>query len=472
MARSGFNGGSRARLLVNVFAILIFLWGTGEVHSVGVLKLHHKFAHKLKSKDRIEDFKEHDSRRHARILSNVDIPIGGSANPSDAGLYYAQIGLGVPAKQYYVQVDTGSDVLWVSCVPCVKCPTSSGLGVRLTIYNPEGSGSVITCDQPFCKLANQGENLESCKPSGQCSYAVQYGDGSSTDGYFVEDTLQYKELVGNFQTRTENASVIFGCGSRQSGDLLQSDQALDGILGFGQANTSILSQLASLGKVRKIFAHCLDGDKGGGILAIGDVVQNNLSTTPLVPNQPHYNVNLTRIDIDGAPLDVDPEAFETNDKQGTIIDSGTTLAYLSVRAYKPLLTAIMTAEPSLEYMLQDGIYSFVYDGSVDDAFPTFTLYFEGSLSMKVYPHDYLLPASGNYWTIGWQDSGHQGEDNKYMTILGDLVLKNKLVVYNLEEQTIGWVDNYNCSSSIKMRDDNGASEYVGAHHLSHGILLR
>lgn len=45
----------------------------------------------------------------------------------------------------------------------------------------------------------------------------------------------------------------------------------------------MISQLASSGKVRKIFAHCLDTIKGGGIFAIGNVVQPKVKMTPLVP---------------------------------------------------------------------------------------------------------------------------------------------------------------------------------------------
>jgi len=291
------------------------------------------------------EYKAHDMRRHARILASIDMLIGGTADPSVAGLYYAQIALGNPPKQYYVQVDTGSDILWVNCVPCEKCPKSSGLGVRLTLYNPDksNSGSTITCDQSFCDLASQTQSVQGCQSGKPCAYNVQYGDGSSTSGYFVKDTLQYNEVTGNFTTRPANASVIFGCGYEQSGELQSTDQALDGILGFGQSNTSIISQLALSGKVPKMFAHCLDGDIGGGILTIGHVVQNSLNTTPLVPNQPHYNVNLTKIEIDGAALNVDQRVFETGEKEGTIIDSGTTLAYISTPAYKPLLAAIMSA---------------------------------------------------------------------------------------------------------------------------------
>ena len=46
-------------------------------------------------------------------------------------LYIAKIGLGSPSKDFHVQVDTGSDVLWVNCAECSNCPTKNNLGVRL-----------------------------------------------------------------------------------------------------------------------------------------------------------------------------------------------------------------------------------------------------------------------------------------------------------------------------------------------------
>ena len=80
----------------------------------------------------------------------------------------------------------------------------------------------------------------------------------------------------------------FRCGAKQSGERGSSSEALDGILGFGQANSSMISQLAATGKVKKIFAHCLDSISGGGIFAIGEVVEPKLKTTPVVPNQYVY----------------------------------------------------------------------------------------------------------------------------------------------------------------------------------------
>ena len=46
-------------------------------------------------------------------------------------LYYTQISLGTPPRQYNVFVDTGSDLTWVNCAPCTNCPVRSTIdGVR------------------------------------------------------------------------------------------------------------------------------------------------------------------------------------------------------------------------------------------------------------------------------------------------------------------------------------------------------
>jgi hypothetical protein len=45
-------------------------------------------------------------------------------------LYFTKVQLGTPPVEFYVQIDTGSDVLWVSCSSCSGCPQTSGLQVN------------------------------------------------------------------------------------------------------------------------------------------------------------------------------------------------------------------------------------------------------------------------------------------------------------------------------------------------------
>ncbi|KAG6607130.1 Aspartic proteinase-like protein 2 [Cucurbita argyrosperma subsp. argyrosperma] len=454
--------------IVNLLLVISFL-SSGDCNLV--FKVQHKFNGRQRS---LSAFKAHDMHRRGRFLSAIDLELGGNGHPSESGLYFAKIGLGTPAKDYYVQVDTGSDLLWVNCAGCTNCPRKSDLGIELTLYNPSSSSTsnLVTCDQDFCTSSHDGP-IPGCTPDLNCEYTVSYGDGSSTTGYFVEDRVVLDQVTGNFRTASTNGSIVFGCGAQQSGQLGATSAAVDGILGFGQSNSSMISQLASLGKVRRIFAHCLDNIKGGGIFAIGEVVQPKVHTTPLVQQQAHYNVAMKAIEVGGDMLNLPTDVFDTDLSRGTIIDSGTTLAYLPDEIYEPLIAKIFAGQTGLKlHTVEKQFTCFQYNGNIDDGFPDVTFHFEGSLSLRVRPREYLFDIDSDKWCVGWQNSGAQSRDGKGMILLGDLVLQNRLVLYDLENQTIGWTE-YNCSSSIKVRDEKSGGVYtVGPHDLSSASSLR
>ncbi|XP_022761687.1 aspartic proteinase-like protein 2 isoform X2 [Durio zibethinus] len=455
---------------LQLISFLVVSSAISSARSWGVINVKYKFAGSQRS---LFDLKDHDSRRQLRILAGVDLPLGGSGRPDGLGLYYAKIGIGTPPKDYYLQVDTGSDLMWVNCIQCKECPKRSSLGIDLTLYDIKDSatGQLVSCDQEFCHAINGGP-LATCTANMSCPYLEIYGDGSSTAGYFIKDIVLYDRVSGDLETSSANGSVIFGCGTTQSGNLDSSnEEALDGILGFGKSNSSMISQLASSGKVKKMFAHCLDGVNGGGIFAIGHVVQPKVNMTPLVPNQPHYNVNMTAVQVGLDFLNFTTDVFESGDRKGTIIDSGTTLAYLPDMIYEPLVNKILSQQPNLKLQtVHDDYTCFQYSESLDETFPNVTFHFENSVILKVYPHEYLFPFNG-LWCIGWQNSGMQSRDQKNITLLGDLVLSNKLVVYDLENQTIGWTE-YNCSSSIQVLDERtGTVHLVGSHYISSACHL-
>ncbi|XP_027164273.1 aspartic proteinase-like protein 2 [Coffea eugenioides] len=434
-----------------------------KVNGGGVFQVDYKFAGTERS---LSALREHDSIRHLQIIAGVDLPIGGTGRPDAVGLYYAKIGIGTPSKDYYVQVDTGSDIMWVNCINCQQCPTRGYRGLELTQYNPKDSltGQLITCEWEFCKEIMR-DSSSGCTSNETCLYTEVYGDGSFSMGYFVEDFVQYDRVSGDLQTQSANGSVIFGCGAGPSADLSSSDDALDGVLGFGKANSSLISQLASAGRVKNMFAHCLDGVNGGGIFAIGHVVQPKVNMTALVPNQSHYNVNMTAIEVGHVMLSLPTEVFTVGDTKGAIIDSGTTLAYFPEVVYQQLVVKILSWQPDLKLQIVHDDYTcFDYSDSVDDGFPPVTFHFGNSLNLTVYPHDYLFPFDG-LMCVGWQNSGVLSGEKTNITLLGDLVLSNKLVLYDLENQTIGWTT-YNCSSSIKLKDEiTGSVHLVGAHSI-------
>ncbi|KAF5783377.1 putative nepenthesin [Helianthus annuus] len=390
-------------------------------------------------------------------------------------LYYTKIGIGTPPKEYHVQVDTGSDIMWINCIQCQGCVNKGYHGLDLTQYDPNASYTEkpVTCQEEICKDINGvTDTVHGCKANASCFYNENYGDGSNSMGYMVKDVVQYDSVFGDLITQLEKASVIFGCGTIQTGTINSSDDALDGILGFGNSNASVISQLASSGKVKRMFAHCLDSDNGGGIFAIGHVVQPKVNSTHLIQEQGHYTVNVTGIEVDAEFLNLSTYAQHGGvEKRRAIIDSGTTLAYLPEVIYKPLVNKIITGRLDMRHLYpHDGYTCMDLSGSLDGEFPAVTFHFESSLSLKVYPHDYLFAYDG-LTCLGWQKNDMGSKDIRETIVLGDFILSNKLVLYDLEKQTIGWTE-YNCSSNITIMDDISKFLYlVGSHRISSAFSL-
>ncbi|XP_027342476.1 aspartic proteinase-like protein 2 [Abrus precatorius] len=409
-----------------------------------------------------------DMLRHRRMLQSssgvVDFAVQGNANPLEVGLYYTKVQLGTPPVEFDVQIDTGSDVLWVSCSSCNGCPQTSGLQIQLNFFDPgkSSTSSSISCSDQRCTSGMPSSDASCNGSSNQCTYTFQYGDGSGTSGYYVSDMMHLDTIFQGSVTTNSTAPVVFGCSNQQTGDLTKSDRAVDGIFGLGQQELSVISQLSSQGIAPRVFSHCLKGDgSGGGVLVLGEIVEPNIVYTPLVPSQPHYNINLQSISVNGQPLQIDSSVFATSNNGGTIIDSGTTLVYLAEAAYDPFVNAITAAIPqTARTVVSKGNSCYLITASVTDIFPQVSLNFAGGASMVLTPQDYLIQQNSiggaQVWCIGFQKIQGQGA-----TILGDLVLKDKIVVYDVAGQRIGWA-NYDCSLSVNVSATTatGRSEFV------------
>ncbi|KAF8369591.1 hypothetical protein HHK36_032387 [Tetracentron sinense] len=433
---------------------------------------HARESFPLNQRVELSELRARDRARHGRILQGsngvVDFPVDGSSDPYLVGLYFTRVQLGSPPRDFYVQIDTGSDLLWVSCNSCNGCPKSSGLKIELNSFDPSSSStaSLVSCSDEMCTLAVQTSDSQCSAENNQCAYSFQYGDGSGTTGYYVSDMLYFDTILGESMTANSSSSIVFGCSNYQSGDLTKTDRAVDGIFGFGQQGLSVISQLSSRGVTPKVFSHCLKGgSNGGGILVLGEIVEPSIVYSPLVPSQPHYNLNMQSIAVNGQILPIDPAVFATSSNQGTIVDSGTTLAYLAGEAYDIFVNAITAAvSQSVTPLHSDGNHCYIISGSVDEIFPPVSLNFEGSASMILKPGEYLLlmgsSAGTSRWCIGFQRVQDQG-----ITILGDLVLKDKIFIYDLVRQRIGWA-NYDCSLAVNVSATSGKDQFINAGQLS------
>nr|GMC52070.1 aspartic proteinase-like protein 2 [Ipomoea batatas]GMC54044.1 aspartic proteinase-like protein 2 [Ipomoea batatas] len=442
--------------LQSVLMLVLCLLSYGYSNDL-VLNLHHRYGG-LESAN-LSDLRAHDLRRHGRMLGAVDFPIGGTRSSTGVGLHYTTLMIGTPPKAYNVFVDTGSDIPWVHCAGCDSCPKASSLGIDLVQYDIKASSTAywVNCHQDFCYTLHT-KAYKACGANRHCAFEISYGEGSKTAGSYVHDYVHIDQVTGNLQTASVDGTIVFGCSSEVSGMLSTDSESSDGIIGFGQANSSFISQLTAQGKVKKIFSHCLNRN-GGGILAMGQVVQPKVNSTPLEPYRRHYTIILKSIEVGGAALDI-----QMYGGVETIIDSGSTFAYISGWIYNPLVDKMLEKQPGLKTHFYNGFKCFDYHGNVDEGFPAVTLNFMGSLNLTLYPHDYLISFQHGVQCIGLE--------SKSMTLLGDIALSNKLFVYDLESQTLGWTE-HDCSSSIKVKDEGTGNVYtLGAHHRSSSSDLR
>ncbi|KAM7459629.1 hypothetical protein LguiA_036623 [Lonicera macranthoides] len=239
-----------------------------------------------------------------------------------SGNYIVTVGLGTPKKDLSLIFDTGSDLTWTQCQPCVR----SCYAQQEPIFDPSLSTSYsnITCSSALCSsLRTATGNPPGCMRS-TCVYRIVYGDRSFSVGYFGKDklTLSSTDVLNGF---------LFGCGQYNQG--LFGETA--GLLGLGRDDLSIISQ--STKKYGKYFSYCLPSSSSStGYLTFGKgKVSKSVKYTPFANSQntSFYFIEILDIYVGGTKLGINPVVFSN---AGTIIDSGTVITRLPPAAYSSL----------------------------------------------------------------------------------------------------------------------------------------
>ncbi|XP_024542817.1 aspartic proteinase-like protein 2 [Selaginella moellendorffii] len=391
---------------------------------------HHNPASRGISEDHFKRLVEQNMRR-GRSLASVEFGLEGGY--SEFGLYYTEVELGSPFQKLKVIVDTGSNIFWVKCKPCQSCLNpEDDSSPSQTLFDTNSSSTLAwsRCSDPLCDPHQcQNKSVNSV-----CSFEIGYGDNSSSSGAFVRDNIS---LVLRDQGRGDKTSQIFlGCANYISGSWPG-----DGVMGFGPLPLAAPSQIAAQRNLTKIFSHCLSGERdGGGVLALGESPPElGMVYTPLLNTSGYYSVILLGISVNAKILPIDTKDFlytrNTSGTHGVIFDSGTTFATLSTAANNLLFQTILNLTSATVASDINETRCFHVRTSLGSSFPNITLFFQGGASMSLTPENYLAPVTTNQkihvYCYVWQSSGD-------LTVLGEIVLKDKLVVYDLENSRVGW----------------------------------
>ncbi|KAH7839774.1 hypothetical protein Vadar_008650 [Vaccinium darrowii] len=341
------------------------------------------------------------------------------------GNYIVTLGFGTPKKDLTLVFDTGSDITWIQCEPCISCYPQ-----QEPVFNPSTSQTYknLTCNSQQCSQLQ----LRDCfTDTNTCIYGVDYGDGSFTRGFFATETLILipSDVFPNF---------FFGCGVKNGGLF----RGLAGLLGLSPDPLSLIRQTAS--KYGNYFSYCLPTfSSSSGTLVFGKeggpTNSASLKFTPLSINSINSNgpsfyfIEVNAIKVGEQTLSISPSVFSNS---GTVIDSGTVVTRLQPEAYSALRTSFR--QQMMNYTMTQGVSLFdtCYDFSGHDTvvFPEITFVFGGNVEVPIDPSGILIGTSQTQACLAFAGN----RDASEVGIFGNLQQQTLDVVYDVAGGKLGF----------------------------------
>ncbi|KAI0156690.1 acid protease [Hypoxylon sp. FL1284] len=343
------------------------------------------------------------------------------ANRSDVA-YYAQLNIGTPPQQVYVQLDTGSFELWV---------------------NPDCSELQGSADVRFCQAVGHYDSASSSTATKLAgTKSLRYGIGSADVQYVTDDI----DLGGS---DSQLKGVQFGVATDTSDEF-------SGILGIGHGQNmtirykNFIDELEDQGVTEtKAFSLALGSkDEQEGVVIFGGLdtgkFTGNLQTLPIIAAEdspdkvPRYWVNMTSLSL--TPPNGKTKQYE-NTTMAVFLDSGATLTLL------PTDLANSIAEDfGAEAMDANGFYS--VNCSLNDLPGTLNFAFNG-VTIRV-PYNEVVrelqTSSGTQCYLGISPSDE-------FTLLGDTMLRSAYAVFDQTNNAIHLAQYVNCGmNEMEIKD--------------------
>ncbi|KAI9108496.1 hypothetical protein K1719_020380 [Acacia pycnantha] len=366
------------------------------------------------------------SHGNIKQLDSTILPVR-SGLPVNTGDYIVTVSFGSPKRDLSLVFDTGSDLTWTQCEPCLeKCyiqlepifdPSKS------TTYSPINNCPSSECSQIF----STGRYQECANSTEICIYMMKYADTSSSIGVLSRERL----TIGGAGDTFDN--FLFGCGQNNQGIAFG---AAGGILGLGRSPISFVQQTANT--YNKVFTYCLPSSPSSlGHLTFGsDGVPKNVQYTPIftIAELPgFYGISITGIIVGETEL---PSANSTLLSTKAIIDSGTVITRLPPSVYSSLRSEFR--QKMWMYPMTSGIsiLDTCYDLSGHDSvnIPKISLVFDGGVKLDLGENGIIYDESVKIICLAFAPN-MSDED---VLVLGNIQQRTVEVVYDLNAERLGF----------------------------------
>ncbi|CAK9174257.1 unnamed protein product [Ilex paraguariensis] len=415
-------------------------------------KLIHRFSDEARSfwvsRNGNATWPKHRSLEYFRLLLSSDlkrqrlrlgsqnqllVPSEGSETSfygNDLGwLHYTWIDIGTPNASFLVALDAGSDLLWVPC-DCIQCaPLSSSyhymLDRDLSEYSPSKSNTSkrLSCSHQLC------EGSPNCKsPKEPCPYIVDYlSENTSSSGYLFQDQLHLASVTGHGPQSSVQASIIIGCGRKQSGSYLDGP-APDGLLGLGPGDISVPSLLAKSGLVPHSFSFCFDKTYSGRIF-FGDQGTATQKFTPFAPSEGKYTAYIVEVEH----YCVGNSCIKQTGFLAQV-DSGSSFTYLPYGIYQKVAMEFDNRVNTRKFGIEG--FPYCYEASSQESLntPSLEVKFATNQSFVIQNPMFQIPHSQGLavFCLGIQpiDGG--------IGIIGQNLMMGYRIVFDMENLKLGW----------------------------------
>nr|KYP31065.1 Aspartic proteinase nepenthesin-1 [Cajanus cajan] len=338
------------------------------------------------------------------------------------GEYLMRVFIGTPPEESFLDVDTGSGLIWIQCQPCAKC-----FQQVTPIFDTMKSSTYekLPCSSLPCRMLPSAY----CVGSGDCSYKISYGDGSFSIGEIGSDVISFgpddKNLLVSFQ------STVFGCGYNNSWFPDRTVQSTTGIAGLGNSPYSLVSQVSP--KVGRIFSYCLLpfwSQSSGKLRFSFESTQSGTEvfTIPMFskPDHPFYYVTLNAISVDKTNVTIGDHL-----KIDMIVDSGSSFTSIPSETFNSLYDEITDSREYKPLANPPPPFKLCYEGLTSLDLPSITFNFSGGA--------FPLPSSNNaYISLDKLVCLAILPTEDTFSILGSISQVNHKVEYDLDKKTISF----------------------------------
>ncbi|XP_004295545.1 PREDICTED: protein ASPARTIC PROTEASE IN GUARD CELL 1-like [Fragaria vesca subsp. vesca] len=393
-----------------------------------------------------------------------------SGSDLDLGGYLAEVYIGTPSRKLSMLVDTGSDLTWVNCrFDCKDCHHKrnrdqfygnqpryyAGQGLKsVDVFQAHRSSSFkpIQCGTPQCRtgMKEMGSEPFCPTPSSHCMYNMSYLGGSVASGFFSEEIVRAPLTTTGRSLKLRH--MVVGCTETVVKDLKS-----DGILALGFSFGSWADKATR--NFGPKFSYCLMDfashmNKSSYItFGANNKIASHapmIQTRCYVPLPGHYSVEISGISVGGKMLNI-PKYIWTFDwvtGGGTIIDSGTSNAWLAEPAYEAVMCEYRKVFSKYERLKTDPVeipfeLCFKSPPKMDwSSVPKLAYHFADGAVFEPLVSNFIAeinqPRTGERCVSIVKSNTYTG------SLIGNVMMRNYLWEFNIADETVGFTPS-NCA---------------------------